>query len=763
MKFGIGQPVRRAEDDRLVRGRGRYVSDIVLPGQAVAALRRSDVAHGRLRAVAADAARAMPGVLAVYTHADIAGRLVPLGNEFPMDPPPAPVTVPHLADTHVRFVGQPIAFVVAETREAAEAAAEAIEVEIEELPAVVDPLAALAPGAPELHPEAPGNLAYDWHHGDAAEVAAIFAGAAHVVQAGVTNQRVAVAPMEPRAIAVAYDPAGAEGQGRWEAWVGCQGAHGMRGRMAVSLGVAPERIRVRVPDVGGGFGMKLMTHPEYALAALAAKDLGRPVAWVADRSESFLSDAQGRDMRGRVEGAFDAAGRILALRMDTVSGLGAQYSSVGVAVHTVFSAVLLGGMYRVPRIHARVRGAFLNTTPTDAYRGAGRPETIHATERLMDAAARALGLDRAEIRRRNLVTPAMLPHTTDGGFTFDSLDTHAVLDRALAAADWAGFEARRAAEAETHALGIGITYYMERTGGGPVETARVEVTPEGGARIWVGTQSNGQGHATAWAQILHEETGLPFERIALMEGDSDALPAGGGTGGSRSAKMASRVILLAAGEIREKGRALAAEHLEAAPSDIEFDAAASAFRIAGTDRSVSLAALAAEAGGIEGAGAVDGRASTFPNGCHIAEIAIERATGRAALRRYTVVDDFGRLINPEIVAGQVHGGVVQGIGQVLMEAARWDPETGQPLTGSFMDYAMPRAADLPRFAVEFLEVPARTNPLGVKGCGEAGAVGGISATASAVADALAAAGAAPETVEPPYTAETLWRALNRRA
>ncbi|MGF1445568.1 MAG: xanthine dehydrogenase family protein molybdopterin-binding subunit [Pikeienuella sp.] len=755
MKFGVGQPVRRTEDERLVRGAGRFVSDLNFPGQAHAALRRSDIAHGRLLRVDAAAARAMPGVLAVYTQAEVAERLAPLVNEFPFEPAPAAVEVPHLAADRVRFVGQPIAFVVAESRALAEEAAEAIEVETEELPVVVDPVAALAEGAPQLHEAAPGNLAYSWAHGDADAVADAFARATHVVSTQVLNQRVVVASMEPRAINISYDTETA----RWDGWVGCQGAHGMRGRLARALRVAPEQIRIRVPDVGGGFGMKLMTHPEYALAALAAQETGRPVKWVGDRSESFLSDAQGRDMRGWVEGAFDAEGRVLAMRMDTVSGLGAHYSSVGVAVHTVFSAPLLGGMYAVPQIHCRVRGAFLNTPPTDAYRGAGRPETIHATERLMDAAARKIGLDRVEIRRRNLVTPDMLPHTTPGGFTFDSLDTHAVLERALAEADWAGFPARQAAaRANGRLLGRGIAYYMERTGGGPVETTRIEVTPEGSARIWVGTQSNGQGHATAWAQILHQEIGIDFEKIELMEGDSDALPAGGGTGGSRSAKMASRVILLAAGEIREAGRRLAAEKLEVAEADIEFSAAESAYRVAGTDRRVTLGEIAQEAGGLVGAGRVDDRASTFPNGCHIAEAEIDPQTGALALTRYTIVDDFGRLINPDLVAGQVHGGVVQGIGQVIGEQAVWDVETGQPLTASFMDYAIPRAADVPPFTLSFLEIPAETNPLGVKGCGEAGSVAGIPATALAVIDALASAGAAE--VDPPYTPQKLWAALN---
>ena len=755
MKFGIGQGVARLEDDRLLRGAGRYASDVRLEGQLHAAVLRSPVAHGRLLRIDASAARALPAVRLVYTHEEIAGRLSELGNEFPFDPPPAPVTVPPLARDRVRFVGQPVAFVVAETREAAEEACEAIELDIEELPVVTDAEAALEEDAPQLHDAAPGNLAYDWSHGDAAEVARIFEHAPHVVRTRVVNQRLAVVPLEPRAIVIRHDPE----TERWEGWVGTQGSHGMRGRIAGALGVDPGRIRIHTPDVGGGFGMKLMTHPEYGLAALAAQETGRPVRWVGDRSESFLSDAQGRDLRGRVEGAFDREGRILALRSDTVSGLGAQYSSFGVAIHTVFSAPLLGGMYDVPAIHARVRGAFTNTTPMDAYRGAGRPEVIYATERLIEQAARELDIDGVELRRRNLLTPDRLPHATPGGFTFDSLDCHRVLDRALEAADHAGFEDRAAEAAMRGALaGIGVAYYMERTGGGPVEMTRIRLDPQGGAEIAIGTQSTGQGHATAWAQILHASLGIPFERIRLAEGDSDTLPAGGGTGGSRSAKMASRVILKAAEDIEAQGRTLAAARLEAAEADIEFSPETAAYRIAGTDRSVALAELVAEAGGLTGAGEVDGRESTFPNGCHVAEVEIDRETGRLTLTRYTIVDDFGRLINPALAAGQVHGGVAQGLGQVIGEQAVWDPETGQPLTGSFMDYAIPRAADLPAFDLAFEEVPAATNPLGVKGCGEAGSVAAIPAAALAVLDALHRAGVGP--VETPHTPLRLWQALS---
>ncbi len=755
MKFGVGQPVRRREDSRLLAGAGRFVDDITLPGQAQAALLRSPVAHGRITRLETGAARALPGVLAVWTHAEIAGRLTPLGSDLPLEPAPAPVTMPHLASERLRFVGQPVAFVVAESHAVALDAVAAIELEIEELAPVTDPEAAIAEGAPLLHDAAPGNVAYRWECGDAEATGALFSEAAHVVSTPFLNQRLVVASMEPRAINIRFD----RETGRWEGWVGCQGAHGMRAMIARSLGVGKERVRVHVPDVGGGFGMKLMNHPEYGLSALAAQALGRPVKWIGDRSESFLSDAQGRDLRGTIEGAFDGEGRCLAMRMRTLSGLGATYSSYGVGIHTNFSAPILGGMYALRAIHAEVRGVFTNTTPVDAYRGAGRPETIYATERLMDAAALALGLDRAEIRRRNLVTPAMLPHRTPGGLTFDSLDPGRVMDQALGRADYAGFEARaRAAAAEGRLRGIGVAYYMERTGGPPVELTRLRVTPDGRLGLWIGTQATGQGHETAWAQIAHERLGIDFDRIEVHQGDSDALPVGGGTGGSRSLVMASRVILGAAEEMIAKSRARAAGHLEAAEADIEFaPEAGGTFRIAGTDRTVTLAELAQEPGELTSEGRVDDSQATFPNGCHVAEVEIDAETGHLRLICYTIADDFGRLVNPELAAGQVHGGVAQGIGQVIGEAMRWDPESGQPLTASFMDYAMPHAGDLPMFDLGFVEVPATTNPLGVKGCGESGAVAGIPATALAVLDALRRAGAGP--IETPFTPLRLWQAL----
>ena len=761
MKFGIGQPVSRLEDTRLLTGAGSYVDDLTLDGQLHAFVLRSPIAHGKIKEIDISAVREAPGVALAWTHGDIVGRLRPLSNEFPLDPAPAPVILPHLAEGRVRYVGQPVAFIVAESRAAAEDAAELAELDIEELPVVTDPEAALGPDAPRLHDEAPGNLAYSWSCGDRAAVAEAFARAAHVVSTPVVNQRIVVNSLEPRAINVRHDPE----TGRWEVWIGSQGAHGIRAKIARALGVEADRVRVHVGDVGGAFGMKLMDHPEYGLAALAAQELGRPVKWIGSRYESFLSDAQGRDMRGMVEGAFDAEGRCLAMRMRTISGLGAYYSSFGAAIHTVFSAPLLGGMYDVPAILCEVRGAFLNTPPTDAYRGAGRPETIYATERLIEAAARQLGIDRVEIRRRNLLTADRVPHRTAGGFLFDSLDTHTVLDRVVAVSDLAGFEAR-AAEAATRGRlrGIATVYYFERTGGQPTETTRMSLGEDGILRIWVGTQSTGQGHETAWVQIAHEKLGLPLDAIKVMPGDSDAIPFGGGTGGSRSTIMASQVLINGSDDLVGKARALAAERLEASAADLEFlPGEGGLFRVAGTDLSIGLDEVARGAGGITAMGDVKVEAgSTFPNGAHVCEVEIDPETGGLEIVRYTIVDDFGNLVNPELVAGQVHGGIVQGIGQVIGEEARWDPETGQPLTGSFMDYPMPRAADLPNFDLAFETVPTRTNPLGVKGCGESGSVGGIPATALAVLDALWRAGYR-EPLETPYTPLKLWQALQTAA
>ncbi|MFT4792818.1 MAG: carbon-monoxide dehydrogenase large subunit [Paracoccaceae bacterium] len=760
IKFGIGQAVTRKEDDRFLRGAGRYVDDITFPRQAYAVVVRAQSAHARITPPVLSAARGAPGVLLVYGHGDVAGRLAPLASGMPIEQvdgsAPAPVTMPHLADGVVRFAGQPIAFVVAETLDAALDAAELIGVDYDELPSVAYSHDALADGAPQLHPEAPGNRAFVWDCGDRAGAQAAFARAAKTVSVPVINQRVIVNAMEPRATNVSY-----EGD-RWLVWSGTQGSHSLRGKLAQQLGVPAEQIRVRTPDVGGGFGMKLQAHPEDALVCLAAKDLGRPVKWTATRSESFLSDAQARDLRSVAEGAFDADGRIIAIRAHSQSNLGAYYSTVGAGVHTIFSASLLGGMYDVPCMYHQVIGAFSNTTPTDAYRGAGRPEVINVTEHVIEAGARAFAMDPVAFRRLNLVRPEQIPYTAQGGMVFDSVDPERNIADAMAASDEAGFAARRAdAAARGKALGRGAVYYYERTGGGPVERATIRVKADGNVEAVVGTQSTGQGHETAWAQLIHQQLGVPYENVKLIPGDSDLLPAGGGTGGSRSLIMASRVFLKAGEDVIDQAMDGASKLLEAAAADIEFDAEAGAlFRVKGTDRSVTLFEATGESGEILGTGGVDDRESTYPNGCHVAETEIDLDTGEVNLTRYDIVDDFGVVINPMLVAGQVHGGVVQGIGQVLHEAGAWDKDTGQPLAASYMDYQMPRAEDFPNFTFKLNEVPSTTNPLGVKGCGEAGAVAAIPASALAVADALRSVGAEPP--EPPYAPFKVWQALQAR-
>ncbi|MEM7544958.1 MAG: xanthine dehydrogenase family protein molybdopterin-binding subunit [Pseudomonadota bacterium] len=762
MKFGVGQAVTRKEDVRFLTGAGQFIDDHTPENCLAAYVLRSPVAHGVMTGLDLDMAREMPGVQLVFGYDDVADRLAPLACRVPMrqadGTPFVDIHQPHLSDGRVRYVGQPIAFVVADSLDAARDAAEAINFDMEDLNVVVDGHAALVDGAVQLHSEAPGNLSYVWEAGDKTATDAAFDDAAHIARTSVVNQRLVVTAMETRGLVIRHD----RDTDRWEGWVGSQGAHAMRGGIATSLKVEPTRLRIHAPDIGGGFGMKIMQHPEYALAALAAKDTGLPVKWIADRSESFLSDAQARDLQSDIEGAFDANGNLLALRSDSVSNLGAYHSTVGPLIHTAFSGALLGGMYRAPAIHVRVRGALTNTVPTDAYRGAGRPEVIYGTERLMEQAARDLGIDPCALRRRNLLTPAEVPATTMGDMTFDSLDPGRLMDAALKAADYNGFAGREAAGAEHGKLrGRAAIYYMERTGGGPDENAEITLTADGDAVIRVGTQSTGQGHETAWAQVLTDNLGIDWDRISLAAGDSDALPLGGGTGGSRSLIMASRTIILAADDIIKKTLPAAAEELEVAVADVEFAADESLFRVAGTDSTVTLSQIARKLGGVSGFGKIGDRENSFPNGCHVAEVEIDGETGQVTLDRYTMADDFGTIINPILAGGQAQGGIAQGVGQALMENGVYDTESGQPLAASFMDYALPRAADLPVLEPHFVEIPCTTNPYGVKGCGESGTVAAIPAVALAVQDAIHRAGGAM--IEAPFTSQRVWQALNCRA
>jgi len=771
-KFGMHQSIARVEDPRLLTGRGRYTDDITLPGQAHGYVLRSPHAHARILALDTGAASAMPGVLGVFTQADLAAEeigdvpcVVGLKNRDGSRRADTPR--PALAAGMVRHVGDAVAFVVAETRAAARDAAEAIAVSYDVLPACTDLARAGEKGQPQVWPAAAGNLCFDWETGDKAAAEAAFAAAAHVTRLTVVNNRIVVASMEGRAANAEYDAAA----GRFTLYAGTQGSWLLKEQLAkVVFKLPEEKFRVVTPDVGGGFGMKIFLYPEYVLVCLAARRLGRPVKWTADRSEAFLSDTHGRDNITLGELALDAEGRFLALRTTNRANMGAYLSTFAPFIPTFAGAKVLASVYRFAAVHAQVQGYFTHTVPVDAYRGAGRPESNYLVERLIDQAAGELGIDRIALRRANMVEPGDMPWTSAMGARYDSGDFPAVMAAGLEHADWVGFAARRAESARGGRLrGIGLAYYLEATGGSPSERAEIRFATDGMVEILVGTQSTGQGHETAYLQIMSERLGIPAERMRVVQGDSDVIPTGGGTGGARSLYSEGGAILAAAQEVENKGRKAAGHVLEAAAADIEFDDGA--FRIAGTDRAIGILELAAEARRRHEAGEAvetldafavwDLPAHTFPNGCHIAEVEVDPETGRARLARYLVADDVGRAINPLIVRGQVHGGVAQGVGQALLELARYDAGSGQLVAGSFMDYCLPRADDLPPIEVRLVEVPCGTNPLGVKGAGEAGAVGSPPAVINALLDALAAAGV--QTIDMPATPEAVWRALAARA
>jgi len=759
LKFGIGQSVSRKEDPKLLTGRGRYSDDVDLPGQAHAVVLRSPVAHGILRRLDPAAALALPGVLAVYTAADMSRAgygsprcKLPLksADGSPLFAPPRPV----LATERVRHVGEALAVVVAETLAAAHDGAERIDLEIEPLPAVADLELSRQATAPCIHGDH-ANLCLDWRFGDHDAAARAFEAAAHVTRVKLVNNRLVVASMEPRAALAAYDPASE----RFTFHVGCQGVFGLRQGLAELLGIEPKSLRVRADDIGGSFGMKSAAYPEYVVLLHAARELGRPVKWCDRRSDSFISDQQGRATI--VEGALalDAEGNFLAVRVDNLADMGAYLTAFGPAMPSVNMQTNLPSLYRTPVIAISTQCVFTNTMPIGPYRGAGRPEANYVMERLIDQAARETGHDPAALRRRNLIPKDEIPFQALSGLHYDSGDFAAVLDAGLDQADWAGFEARQTASAARGRLrGRGLACYLEVTAPPSKEMGGIRFTADGRVSIVTGTLDYGQGHASAFAQILVDRLGLPFEQIDLVQGDSDQLLAGGGTGGSRSIMASGKALVEAAAEVVDKGRVLAANVLEAAVADIQFEAGA--FRIIGTDRAISLLDLAAQVRSsdknLDTALVSENAPSAFPNGCHVAEVEIDPDTGKITLDRYTAVDDFGTLINPMLAEGQVHGGVVQGIGQALLEQVVYDT-SGQLLTGSFMDYALPRADTLPAIDVAFHPVPARSNPLGVKGCGEAGVTGALPAVMNAVLDALAMRGV--HHLDMPATPERVWQAL----
>ena len=768
-QFGIGQAVRRKEDVRFVTGAGQYVDDQRASAQAYAAFLRSPHAHATVTSIDTAAAKKAPGVLAVYTGADVKAAdlgtikcVAPLKNRDGTNffNPGRPL----LALGKVRHVGDPVALVIADSLAAAKDAAELIEVDYAPLPAVIDPAEAVKPGAPVLWDEAPGNVALDWSLGDRNKCDAAFAQAAKIVGIDLAINRVMVAPIEPRGILAAYDPA----TERYTLHIGTQGAFGRRSTVASHLGIKDDRLRVITGDVGGSFGMKTFDFPENTLLPWAAKELGRPVKWLSDRQEAFLTDTQGREQKVHAELALDKDGHFLAVRAETLANIGAYLSHFSVFVATMAGFRLLTGAYRIPAAHIHVQTVMTNTVWVDAYRGAGRPECSYIIERLVDAAAHETGLGHDEIRRRNLVRAADMPWATPLLATYDSGDFPANLELALKTADFADFEARRKeARSRGKLLGLGISYYMEVTAAQPQEKADIKFLPTGRVRMGIGTGPSGQGHATAFAQILADRLGLDLDAIDFVTGDTDALTQGGGTGGAKSLLLAGTALVDAAEKIIARGKKLAGHFLEASESDIEFRDGR--FAIAGTDRGIDIWELAAKTraaaklpdgvpSSLDDAGLSTGNKNTFPNGTHLCEIAIDEETGVWEIARYTVVDDFGVLVNPLIVTGQIHGGIVQGAGQILLEDARYD-ESGQLLSGSFMDYAMPRAGDFPSFGVQFLNVPCATNVLGIKGAGEAGTVGALGATMNAVIDALSPLGITA--LDMPATPQRLWAAIQQ--
>jgi len=766
-KFGVGQPVLRKEDDTLVRGKGRFTDDFNLPAQAYAWIVRSSHAHGIIKSIDTSAARAMPGVLGVWTGADLASAGygpytcgLPLKNRD--GTPLLQTNRTALMTDKVRYVGDPVAFVVAETLAQARDAAEAVVLDIEPLPVVTEPAEAAKPGAPLLYDHIPNNVALDYHYGDAAKVEAAFASAAHVTKLDLVNTRVAVVAMEPRTALASYDKASK----RYTIRVPTQGVAGNRTNLAKNLLKVPnEKVHLLTANVGGSFGMKNINYPEYICILHAAKTLGRPVKWTDERSTSFLSDSHGRAQQIHAELALDAEGKFLAVRISGYGNLGAYITGVAPSPLSLNVGKNISSVYRTPLLSVDIKTVLTNTTLMGAYRGAGRPEANYFMERLIDRAADEMGINRLTLRKRNFIKPAEMPFRASSGVSYDSGDFHGVFNKALEISDHAGFAKRKKESRKRGKLrGIAVGSYLEVTAPPGVELGKIVFEDDGSVKLITGTLDYGQGHATPFAQVMADQLGIPFESVRLVQGDSDIVHTGNGTGGSRSITASGMAIVEASKLVIEKGKKAAAHLMESAEGDIEF--ANGRFTIAGTDRSIDIMELAKRLRegkvpeGVPSTLDVDHTTkevpSTFPNGCHVAEVEIDPDTGVVQIVRYTGVNDFGTIVNPMLVAGQMHGGVAQGIGQALMEQVSYD-SSGQPITGSFMDYALPRAGDIPMMAVGDHPVPAKSNPLGTKGCGEAGCAGSLCTIVNAVLDALAEFGI--KHIDMPLTPERIWRAI----
>jgi carbon-monoxide dehydrogenase large subunit len=774
---GIGAAVRRKEDDRFLRGRGTYVDDVSRPGQAHVYFLRSPHAHATIRGIDTSKAQSAPGVVAVFTGEDleadgvgglICGWVITQVDGEPHKAPKHPV----IAVGKVRHVGELVAMVIAETRDQAKDACELIDVDYEELSASVSVDRTYDDDAPQVHDDAPGNLCFHWEVGDKAATDAAFENAHHVTKLDLVNNRLIPNAIEPRAAVGEYNDA----NGDYTLYATSQNPHVARLIYSAFIGIAPEtKIRVVSPDVGGGFGSKIYVYGEDTAVLWASKRAGRPIKWTAERSESFQSDAHARDHVSHAELAIDENGKFLGLRCTTLANLGAYLQVFSTATPTYLYACLLAGQYTTPAVYCEVKGGFTHTGPVDAYRGAGRPEATFVVERLVDIAARELGMDPTELRRRNFIPPDQFPYETPVLQTYDSGDFGLLLDRGLELVDYAGFADRKAeSESRGKLRGIGFSCFIESCGlapsavvgalGGGVgqwESCNIRFDPTGSLKVRTGSHSHGQGHETVYAQIVSEHLGVPLESIEVVHGDTEAVPFGMGTYGSRSGPVGGAAVLKAAEKIIAKGQRIAAHLLEASAGDVEF--ADGKFSVAGTDRSVTIGEVAFAAyvphnypldelePGLDETAFYDPLNFTFPSGTHIAEVEIDPETGRIELLDWVAVDDFGTVMNPLIVEGQVHGGVAQGVGQALMENCVYDTDSGQLVTGSYMDYCMPRADDLPNMKLEMTDIPCPHNPLGMKGCGEAGAIASPVAFVNAVVNALGT------DIDMPTTPEKVWR------
>ncbi|MCC7271706.1 MAG: xanthine dehydrogenase family protein molybdopterin-binding subunit [Alphaproteobacteria bacterium] len=781
---GIGASVKRREDFRFLTGRGTYTDDINRPGQLHAWIVRSPHAHAKIVKLDTAAAKSAPGVVAVFVGADMAadqvgglpcGWLIHSRDGTPMVEPPHPP----LVTDRVRHVGDQVALIVAETRQQARDAAELLDIVYEELPAVVSMTDAIAPGATQIWEQAARNTCYDWEFGDRAGVEKAFREAHHIAKLDLVNNRLVPNAMEPRAAIGDFDRA----TGEYTLYTTSQNPHVIRLLMgAFVLHIPESRLRVVAPDVGGGFGSKIYHYAEEAIVTWAAGKLAKPIKWTAERSESFMSDAHGRDHVTTVELALDKDGKFLALREHTLANMGAYLSTFSTCIPTILHATLLAGVYTTPVIYAEVRAVFTNTVPVDAYRGAGRPEATYLLERIVDVAADETGIDPAEIRRRNFIPTNAFPYQTPVALKYDSGDYFTTLDMSLKAADYAGFEKRRAEAARRGKYrGIGIATYIEACGIAPsqvvgalggraglYESAEVRVHPTGSVTVFTGAHSHGQGHETTFAQLVSEMLQIPMDSIEIVHGDTNKVAFGMGTYGSRSLAVGGMAIMKAVEKVVNKGKKIAAHLLEASEADIEYKDGK--FQVAGTDKSKAFGEIALTAyvphnypmetlePGLDETAFYDPKNFTFPSGAHICEVEIDPDTGVTRIVNFVASDDFGRIINPMIVEGQVHGGLGQGIGQALLEGCVYDPKSGQILTGSYMDYCMPRADDLPSFNVATHNVPSTDNALGVKGCGEAGAIGAPAAVMNAVVDALSALGV--KHVEMPATPQRVWQIIH---